>query len=280
MDLRDTNKTTGFPLLGPQAPKIPVAAFRLDVIEELIRTKGILAFHARHAINPDRNSKIGGVNVAAAKTERTLIYYDVRPLRIVPQDFSVRDTLTVMGLYSTGTVMMNVDGKYLDGSQERVFLRPNDLIILNPTVTELYPEVFEFKSEDKTKLQYRVASVDYMATGDVANGNGTRFSQDSDFAVTDDGYIEWLDGGNKPKNGEVVSIVYYMRPIFIIRAIPHSLRLLPSNELGTGAAPRKMRYAPQLALLEYSTIREGQDNTIDWFNVPELQDWEQYLDKT
>lgn len=282
MSLKDINKSTGFPPLGPLSSLAPVAAFSMEQIENLLHTKGILAFHIRHAIDPDKATVTAGLNVSNAGKERGHIYYDIRPLRVVPQDFSVRDTLTVMGMYTTGTVMMNVDGKYLDDSKERVFLRPNDLILLNPTITELYEETFEYKPEDRTKLHYRIVDVDFLAVGDWQGRNGVRFDKDVDFEITSDGYLKWIDGGNKPEykngKGQVVSIVYYYRPIFIVRAIPHSLRLLPSNKAGSGAAPRELRYAPQLCLLDFSVIRDGPENTTDWFNIPELENWEQWLE--
>lgn len=277
MSVYDKNKSTGFPVLGPLPDLSPVASHNLDQVENLLRTKGILAFHIRHALDPDRETLVAGLNIAHPKKEYTHTYYDVRPIRVVPQNFNVRDTLTVMGMYSTGSVMMNVDGNYLDGSKERVFMSNNDLILLNPTITELNRELFTFDGTARTKLRYRIVEVDYLATGDIQNGNGIRYLLDQDFVITEDGYLNWLDSGQKPKKGQVVTIVYYYRPIFIISSVPHSLRVLPDNR-GSGNPPRMARYFPQLVLLEYSTVRDGPEQTTDWFNLPELSDWQQWLE--
>lgn len=274
MSVNDTNKRKGLIGLGPLPKKAPVAAFNVDQIFDLLRTKGFLAFHCRHALNPKRTSLQGGLDLSENGTERPFLFYDIRPILMVGQDFSVRDTLTAMGLYGTGTSMFSVAGEYLDGSQERVFIRINDIIILNPTMTELFEQNFEYKGEKETSLMYRVRGVDYMLTA-----RGKRLSEGVDFYLTAEGKIQWVESSDKPKTGEIVSIVYYYQPIFIVRALPHNIRLLPSNNLGSGSMPRDIKYAPQLVLCDYSTVRDGPENSIDFFNLPELQNWEQYLIK-
>jgi hypothetical protein len=274
MTINDRNSRKGLIGLGPIPKKAPVAAFNVDQIHDLLRTKGFLAFHCRHALNPKRNALNAGMDLSEKGAERPFIFYDIRPILMVGQDFSVRDTLTAMGLYGTGTSMFSVAGEYLDGSQERVFIRINDIIILNPTMTELFEQNFEYKGEKETSLMYRARAVDYMLTA-----RGTRLNEGLDFHITSEGKIQWVESTDKPKVGEVVSIVYYYQPIFIVRALPHNIRLLPSNNLGSGNMPRDVKYAPQLVLCDYSTVRDGPENSIDFFNLPELQNWEQYLIK-
>lgn len=274
MTINDRNSRKGLIGLGPIPKKAPVAAFNVDQIHDLLRTKGFLAFHCRHALNPKRNTLAAGMDLSEKGAERPFIFYDIRPILMVGQDFSVRDTLTAMGLYGTGTSMFNVAGEYLDGSQERVFIRVNDIIVLNPTMTELFEQNFEYKGEKETSLMYRARAVDYMLTA-----RGTRLTEGLDFHITTEGKIQWVESTDKPKTGEIVSIVYYYQPIFIVRALPHNIRLLPSNNLGSGNMPRDVKYAPQLVLCDYSTVRDGPEDSIDFFNLPELQNWEQYLIK-
>ena len=274
MSINDTNKRKGLIGLGPIPKKAPVAAFNVDQVQDLLRTKGFLAFHCRHALNPKRTSLQAGMDLSEKGNERPFLYYDIRPILMVGQDFSVRDTLTAMGLYGTGTSMFSVAGEYLDGSQERVFVRINDIIILNPSMTELFEQNFEYNGEKETSLMYRARAVDYMLTA-----RGTRLTEGIDFYCTIEGKIQWVESTDKPKIGEVVSIVYYYQPVFIVRALPHNIRLLPSNDLGSGNMPRNVKYAPQLVLCDYSTVRDGPEDSIDFFNLPELQNWEQYLIK-
>jgi hypothetical protein len=274
MTINDRNSRKGLVGLGPIPKKAPVTAFNMEQIHDLLRTKGFLAFHCRHALNPKRNTLSAGMDLSEKGSERPFIFYDIRPILMVGQDFSVRDTLTAMGLYGTGTSMFSVAGEYLDGSQERVFIRVNDIIILNPTMTELFEQNFEYKGEEETSLMYRARAVDYMLTA-----RGIRLNEGLDFHITTEGKIKWVETTDKPKVGEIVSIVYYYQPIFIVRALPHNIRLLPSNNLGSGKMPRDIKYAPQLVLCDYSTVRDGPENSIDFFNLPELQNWEEYLIK-
>lgn len=273
-DINDTNSNSGLAGVGIIPPAAPVASFNLPGIQSLIDTKGFLAFHIRHAINPNRETVNSGIDPSSPVSERMYLYYDVRPIRIIPQNFGVRDQLAVQGVYDmSGGIIFNVSGNYLNGEQDRVFVRQNDLILLNPTITELYQQIVEYKGEERIKLHYKAVDIDYLATSD------RRFENGSDVVVNSDGTISFTKNAQKPKagndaqNGAVLSIVYYKTPIYVVKNMPHSLRIIPSNDQGSGAFPRTAVYAPQLVIADNSIVRESNN----YFDLPEVQDYRKYM---
>ena len=266
---QDINKNTGLIGLGPIPSLAPVAAFNPEQIENLLRTKGILAFHAKHSIPYDVETLEGGKDLANS-TELAMNYYDLRPILVVPQQFSVNDTLTMISLNGTGSVVMNITGEYLD-QKDRVFVRPRDLIILNPTMTDMHSERFQYKGQSPVYLHYKVRKMDYLACASQG-----RMEQDKDFSISSLGGIEFVSGMKVPKVGEVVSAVYEYFPIFVIRAVPHSIRVLPGNSTGHGGLPRQGFYGPQFILADRSVIRDDQYAT-NWWNELESIDWSQWL---
>ena len=262
--LNDINNETGLMGIGPLPSKAPVAAFNLDQIENLLITKGFTAYHYKHALNPQRETLQGGENPNTLGAQRGVIYYEVRELKAVPQNFRLEDVLNVQGIYKPESVLINITGNYTDGDKEPIYVRPRDLIVLNPTITDVAEQLVEYNPNGPIRLNYKVKGVDYIATTDQ------KFRQDIDFDVKDN-VIRWLSGGKKPKfvngKGEILSIVYYITPVYIVQAVPHNLRVLPDNEIGHGALPRHARYAPQLIIAVQSHLREPND-LLDFTALP------------
>lgn len=264
----DINKNTGLVGLPPHPSLAPVAAFNEAQIENLLKTKGILAFHVKHALNYSKQTDQAGLDITASGIERPFVYYDVKPIRLVGQHFSLNESLTVMSLAATGDVVFNSTGTYLD-DDSRVFMRPNDLILLNPDVTDMHQELVSFPGSSSWKLQYRCLRVDYMACQ-----SQNRLEQDVDFTINQSGEIVFTQGAKAPKINEMVSVVYEFSPIYVIKVVPHVIRLLPSNTSG-GSSPRVAVYAPQLVMASRSSIRE---DTTNWRQVLEDADWRKWLD--
>jgi hypothetical protein len=266
----DYNKHTGLVGLPPHPSLAPVAAFNESAIENLIKTKGVLAFHVRHAFDYNRETEQAGIDVTREGIERPFLYYDIRPIRLVAQNLSFSESLTMASLAATGDVVFNLMGTYLDVAQ-RAFLRPNDLIMLNPTVTDMHQEMTEYRGTVPWRFQYRVVRMDYLACRSAG-----RLEQDVDFTIDENGELRFVSGMKQPKIGEVVSAVYEYRPTYVVRTVPHVIRLLPSNTTG-GSSPRVAEFAPQLVLATRSNVRE---DTTDWNRTLEELDWRQWLDAT
>jgi hypothetical protein len=267
----DVNQATGLQGLGPLPGKAPVAAFNLDAVENLLRTKGILAFHARHALSYSRETVEAGRDLSESAQERSFDYYDIRPILVVPQSFNFNDTMTLMSLHASGTVVLNVTGQYLDtDSPARVLVRPRDLILLNPEMTSMHEELFTYKGQSELLLHHRIKRVDYLACT-----SQDRMEQDVDFMVSSSGAIQFISGMKVPKVGEVVSAVYEYAPIFVVRAVPHAIRVLPSNSSGHGSSPRTAMYGPQYVIADLSAVRDD-EYSVNWWQTLEDLDWRQW----
>jgi hypothetical protein len=125
---------------------------------------------------------------------------------------------------------------------------------------------FEYNPNGPMKLNYRVEGVKYLAD------SVRRYEEGQDFAVVN-GQILWLAAGRRPSfangKGAVMSIVYYMKPVYIVKNVPHSVRILPSNETGHGGLPREAMYAPQLLIAQQSWIRQDNQELLDFSSLPD-----------
>jgi hypothetical protein len=261
--LKDRNSRTGLIGLGPIPDQSPVASFNIGGIENLLQTKAFDALHYLHAPLPDRKTLGAPANPNTQGAQRGVFYYDVRTVGVVPQSFKLEDRLTVQGLWGVGSVLVNVTGHYRDGKQEQAHFRNRDLLVI-PTLTDMTDQQVEYNPTGPLRLQYLVKGVDYLSDGK------TLFNENVDFVIQN-GRIVFIDG-LKPDPFAVLTVVYYYTPIYIVESKPHSLRIIPSNESGSGALPRDAVYAPQLLVLKPSTIKE-EDNLLDWTALPQYPDY-------
>ena len=269
-DLNDINTEQGLVGLGTIPGLAPVAAFNPKQIENLLRTKGIRALHYKHAPNPDRETIEGGVNPNTVAAKYGWRFYSVRQLRVVTQQFKLEDRLNVQGIWGVNSVLINVAGHYDDGDQEHAFFRPYDVIMLQSSaeggaITMQTEQFAEFNPTGPVKLNFRCEAVDYLADKNRV------YVPDQDF-TTQDGKIVWLDGGYKPffkdGKGAVLSVVYWIKPIYIVQNVPHALRITPGNDTGNGGLPRQAYYAPQLVIAKQAWFRTDAEEMLDFDALP------------
>lgn len=265
-EINDINTNRGLVHLGTIPNSAPVAVFNVDGIENLLDTKGIQAYHYKCAIHPARESIEGGVNVKAQGLTRGFIYYEIRQLLIVPTSLKLDVRFTVQGLFDVNSCVLNVAGNYSDGEKDPVFLRPNDLIVLNKTITIPHNQIVEYSPTSPIKTHYRVVAVEYLASENI------RYEQGVDFNVIN-GMIVWTDHGRKPSHingkGEILTLVYHFNPVYIVQNVPHALRIIPSNPMGNANFPRHAKYAPQLAVAISSHLSQQQG---DFFHLPDYRE--------
>lgn len=279
-ELGDTNDTSGLIGLGPIPSAAPVAAFNPAQIESLLVTKGFNALHFKHALNPDMENINGVVNPNTQAAQWGVRFFEVRPLKLVPQNFALQHQLTVQGIWGLNTVLLNITGYYTDfdrdGKKQLVYAAPDDLIMITTrpdggAVTVEMRQRFQYNPTGPMKLNYRVESVYYLADRE------RRYEQDQDFAIVD-GKIVWLPAGRKPTSGnQVMTIVYYIKPVYIVKNVPHNVRLLPGNAIGHGGLPREATYAPQLLIAQQSWIRQDNQELLDFSALP---DYPKYADSS
>jgi len=275
-DINDINNLYGLYGVGPLPSAAPVGAFNADAVESLIETKGISAMHYRHAPNPDMESVNGVVNPNNNAADRAFRYWSVRPLQLVPQNFSLENRLTAQAIWGTQSALLNVAGHYSDDNSI-VYVRPNDIIVLGKdpsgaAITVGTDQRLEYDPTGPMKLQFRIESIDYVGGRD----GKCPFVPDQDYCIQN-GKLVWLPGGRKPSfkdgKGEVLSIVYYTKPVFIVKSVPHSLRILPSNAIGSGNLPRVAIYGPQLIVANQSWIRQDDQALLDFGDLPDFPEY-------
>lgn len=265
--IKDKNSSLGFPNIGSIPPMAPVASFNYAQIEDLIRTKGFDAYHFIGAPSPDRDFSQALPDPNAQGTYQGQIYYDCRPIKIVPYQMKNEEKLQIYGIYGLGSAVFNISGTYYDDRPDKiVYMNNHDLIMMNPTITVKLKQLFEHNPAGPNKLNFQVKGIEYL--GDKEG----KFEEGVDFGIID-GDIYWLQGGRKPKNQNgkkgAVTCVYYATPIYSVVDVPHNLRILPSNPQGHGAVPREATYFPQLIYAKALTSFEV-PNILDWRSLPPL----------
>lgn len=249
--------------LGPISPFPGIGSFNPQLTNNLLETKAIEAYHYRSLPNPQRETEIGPVDPSTqVSNQRGFIYYNPRKLGVVPQNISLEGRLQLQALYDVGRIVLNVTGQYSCGDKEQVQIRPFDIIMLNPTLTTMTGQLFEYNPTGPQKLVHKVLGVDILVDSDLIV-----YNEGVDYAVSG-GLIHWLSG-KRPRDGAVMSCTYYMNPVYIVENVPHNLRITPGNETGNGALPRKGVYAPQLVICKSSDTMQEQDLTrYDLHNLP------------
>lgn len=261
--LKDTNNTTGLIPLGSIPGLAPVASFNEAQIESLIQTKGFDAFHYPSAPLPNRQTMEGAPNPNQTETNLGRRYFDVRKIKLVPYSMPMEQKIQIMGVYGMGSIFMNIAGHYSDRDKETVYCRTGDIIELNPTITSEVDQLIEYNPSGINTLNFKAKSVKYLASETKI------YTADEDFTLVD-GNIVWLHGGKRPSfyngQGEVLTCVYWISPIFVVKDVPHHLRILPSNSFGNGGFPRDATYAPQLIIASQLFSREK--NLLDVHSLP------------
>jgi len=260
----DTNKTKGIPL-NRTPNTVGISAFNMQTIHQLLDSKGIIAFHIRHALSPERQSILTGE--VLKDSHHSFIYYDIRPIRVVPQSM---DSQAMLMQYSLDQmyekILLNIGGYYLDNHNERVIVRPNDIILFNPTVDAGNQQLVEVDGDLITLPQY-VNKVDYLIDSKL-----NRYEADSDFVLVD-GKIKL----HKPAKG-VFSVVYTHRLIYNIESVPHYLRILQSNSSGAGSVERQAEYAPSLTMCRFVSTNNFGDEMYEWWKSEIVINYQQWFD--
>ena len=274
-DYNDVNDEQGLINLGSLPGSAPIAAFNPEMTESLLKTKGIAALHYKHAPNPDRETFAGGVNPNTNAAKNGWRYYSVRQLKLVAQQFKLEDRLNVQGVFGTGSVLLSVAGHYDDGCKEHAFFRPFDVIVIQSAVdgspiTTMAEQMAEFNPTGPMKLNFRCEGVDYLAD------KNRRYCEEQDFIISD-GKIVWLNGGQRPSfkdgKGDILSVVYWTKPVYIVQNVPHSIRITPGNEYGHASYPRKAHYAPQLIIAKQAQFRVDSEELLDFSGLPEYNNY-------
>jgi hypothetical protein len=259
--IQDINGDTGLVGVGPIPDLAPVGSFQEQGVRNLIDTKGFLAFHYRHCYSPDRVSLPAGANVNSLEANRyNVLFYEVRAVRIVMQNITMEHRLQCDSVYGFASAVCNVAGLYLDGAQERVYVRPRDVIVPNPTITEQTTELCEWNTNGDMRLKHKIKGVDYCATVT------TRYEEGPDFIITAEGTLKWV-GQNRPFPNQILTVVYWFAPVWIVTRVPHTLRIIPSNEQGHGGFPRKLYYAPQQVIVNQNHLTDVADQ-VDFSGLP------------
>lgn len=259
---------------GPYAfgSHTPAGVFSDEVHDNLIRSKGFRSIHWRHALNPNRESIEGGIDLNDKSDVGAMNMYDPREFYVAMQQIGWQDQYVIQGIHGSSSIMaVNYTTYYEndDKSKERVFLRKHDIVSINSGHTVLVGQLFEYKPNGPQRVKFPIHEVDYLA-----DGQKTRFEQGVDFVVNE-GMLEWI-GNKRPHwdpqkgRGAILSMNYWATPMFSVLETPRVMREVFSNPTGNAGQRSQGTYISGSAILKALWLDDSfQPDLPDWPRIKE-----------
>ena len=219
--------------------------------DQLLQNRGIRFLHRKAVLCPnmsllDDNNHLPDCPFC---DDSGILYYDEREIWGIFQSNSIEKTFEAHGIWEIGNAVATFPTEYPNGEQAD-FNTYDELIIPDFEV-----RLWELKEYAQTPgnvqtLRYPVKKVDYLA---AINSNQTLkiFIQDTDFTVTTDGEIKWLNGhapyfDTSRNRGQVYTVSYWANPIYKVLQPLRELRV--SQEMVNGQ--KISRRLPQQVLVK------------------------------
>jgi hypothetical protein len=181
-----------------------------------------------------------------------------------------------LGEISNSVAYMTMPKYYSDNPKEEVLIHPWDRFYLKDIeIRVVNLQFLESRKEGVDKLQYPAVRVE-----ELVDSNGVWYTQDTDFAITEEGNIKWL-GQKRPGwnvntgKGTVFSIRYRYTPYFIVVRLIHEIRVSQITDPAT--FKRTLERMPyQVEVIREIVFRDANTNpgspTIDirYQNAPQV----------
>lgn len=152
--------------------------------------------------------------------------------------------LGAAGLYTDAGATVSLNRYYLD-TGKKIEMSENDKLVPCELPTEFYTTIthsFDHNPTGIDRMQFKVFNISHLI-----DSAGRIYVQDVDFTVNC-GYIEWVQGGNRPGidptsgKGRVCGVRYTYRPFYYVKLVIHDIRIKPeidpeSGEISAKAGP-------------------------------------------
>jgi len=223
-------------------PHIHDFSIKRDSFNELIQNRGIRFLHSK--AYPCSNMKSLSDNnhdpLCPHCDGSGILYYDTKEIFGFFSSNSIERQFEKQGVWEIGTVVVTFPTEYPDGV-EADFSMFDKVQVTDFTVRLWELKEFETRTGLTQKLRYPIVKTSRV---EAAN-NSTRkeYFEGQDFNIVD-GSIAWVQG-RQPPEGQVYSVNYYCKPVYIVLNPMRELRIT-QEMLGTEKTARRM---PQQVVL-------------------------------
>lgn len=237
---------------------LPDPSIRRDSFNEMIQNRGIRFMHSK--AYPCSNMKSLEDNnhdpLCPHCDGSGILYYDRREIFGVFSSNSIERQFERNGVYEVGTVMVTVPTEYPDGT-EADFSMFDRMEVVDFSV-RLW-ELKEYRPSTNNQQQLRYPILKTSKVEAVTTQARTEFIEGTDFTIVD-GKIQWVVGrtptyNSNSDNGQVYSVNYYCKPIYIVLNPMRELRI--TQELQNGE--RTARRLPQQLVLRRDFFVNGSE---------------------
>lgn len=233
----------------PFGAHAPAGIFSSGVHDNLIKTKGFRSTHWRHALNPNRKTVEAGVDLTDVADVGAMNMYDPKEFYIAIQNLGWQDQYVIQGIHGSMNIMSVNYTTYYENTEERVYLRKHDIVVVDSGHTVMVAQLFEYKPAGPQRLKFPILEVDYLS-----DGQKNRYEQNIDFIIKD-GMIEWISAKRpfwdaSKGRGDVLSINYWTRPYFSVVETPRIMREVFTNANGDASKVSNATYISGSAILK------------------------------
>jgi len=240
--MRDTKKRYkpskgNFPPFTPEV--FPDPTLKPLDFEHLIKNRGLRwklqkAAYCPNVTNAETMQHDSNCNVC----ENGMIYFGNVEIHGIMQAQKLERLYEINGSWDIGEAIVTFSA-YTDGENgEPGKGKPIDLQMFDRLTCCDYefrwPELIEHSPTGIDRLRYPALSVEYLA-----GKTGKQYFVDQDFFINHDGHIQWKTNKQPTydmlnKRGEVFTIVYTARPVFLVVQLMHELRATKALHIQTG----------------------------------------------
>jgi hypothetical protein len=247
-DAQTPNSPGMFPSYFPTFIHDP--SVKRDAFNELIQNRGIRFIHSK--AYPCSNMKNLGDNnhdpLCPHCDGSGILYYDAREIFGAFSSNSIERQFEKQGAWELGTVVATFPTEYPDGV-EADFSMFDKLEVTDFTVRLWELKEYETRTDLKQQLRYPIVKTSRVEA--VNNSTRKEYLEGTDFNI-EDGMIKWVSGRTPPE-GQVYSVNYYCKPVYVVLNPLRELRI--TQELVDGQ--KVARRMPQQVVLRRDYFVNG-----------------------
>ncbi len=194
--------------------------FDRDAFTAALQSKGYDVVWEQAAFCPNRGrAGIGNKDHPIACTfcdGSGWVFHNPKRTRMLITGVSLQQNFYAQGGWSSGRVNVTAQPEYRFHEWDRITLC---------TGVGRFPEILRRQpGTDLDKPKYTPLCVAYLSWIDRSKTLRV-FTQEEDFVLTDEGYIQWPDPRKRPDDGSYYSISYEYHPRYVIQELSHQHRM-------------------------------------------------------
>jgi hypothetical protein len=234
-------------------PNMPTPSIRKESFNEMIQARGVRFYHSKaYPCSNMRSLDDNNHDPLCPHCDGSgILYYDRREVFGIWSSNSIERQFERNGVYEIGTVMLTVPTHYADG------VEADFSMFDRMEVVDYEVRLWDLKHHDPDvnsgvgKMRYPIVKTSRVES--VSANSRQEYIEGVDFNIVD-GNIAWVSG-KSPAEGQVYSVNYYCKPVYIVLNPMRELRVTQEQT----SAGRVTERLPQSLVLRRDFYVNGPD---------------------